>query len=251
MQLRLNRFLAEAGLGSRRGVEELIRAGKVRVDGVVVTELGTKVDPEAQRVSVSGKPVRAAVAQRLIVYHKPLGVICSFRRQGPSPCLADVLPGEWRGGRLFHIGRLDRDSTGLLLLGSDGELAQRLLHPRRPVYKRYRVRIDLELAAQDLRAIRQGEIELDGASCAPARIRRSGGAAGRCEYEIELREGRNRQIRRMLELFGAHVLSLHRLAFGPIELRGLQVGGWREATARELAALREAAGLVDAASDSD
>jgi pseudouridine synthase len=151
---------------------------------------------------------------------------------------------------LFHVGRLDRDSTGLLLLGSDGELAQRLLHPRRPVWKRYRLRTDLELAAEDLRAIRKGEIELDGRACAPAKIRHCGGPLGRSEYEIELREGRNRQIRRMLELFGARTLSLHRLAFGPVELRGLQVGAWREATAKELAALRAAAGLVDAASDS-
>jgi 23S rRNA pseudouridine2605 synthase len=161
-----------------------------------------------------------------------------------------VLPRQLRGGRLFHIGRLDRDSTGLLLLGGDGDLAQRLLHPRRPIWKRYRLRIDMELAPQDLQLIRRGEIELDGKPCAPARIRRSGGALGRSEYEIELREGRNRQIRRMFELFGIRVLSLHRLAFGPIELSGLQVGGWRELTAREAEALRDAAGLVDDAAHS-
>lgn len=241
--MRLNRYLAECGLGSRRGVEQLIRDGRVAVDGETVHELGTRVE-DGQVVVVDGKPVRPATSQRLYVYNKPMGVVSSFARQGKARCLLDVLPKDILDGRLFHVGRLDRESTGLLLLGSDGDLAQALLHPKHPVWKRYRVRCELELDDEDLREIREGELELDGTPLAPAEIEFRGERGGSFEYEIALREGRNRQIRRMLELLNVRVLSLHRFAFGPVTLGGLEVGALRPATEDEQKALARAAGLT-------
>ena len=225
MAKRLNRYLAEAGLGSRRGVEQLIIDGRVSINGKKVLELGVRVNSEVDRVSVDGRRIRPGHLSRVLIYHKPKGVVCSFRRQGSSPCLADSLAEPLRAGRLFHIGRLDRDSTGLLLLGADGDLAHALLHPSRPIWKRYRVRIDDRISPEELKRIREGGIRLDGKACLPAKIAPRGHGSRGAEYDIALREGKNRQIRRMFESFGRKVRALHRTSFGPIALANLPVGG--------------------------
>ncbi|HEX9640203.1 MAG TPA: pseudouridine synthase [Candidatus Krumholzibacteria bacterium] len=244
MAIRLNRFLAEAGLGSRRGVEALIKDGRISVNGEIVRELATVVEPDSDRIEIDGERLRARTAKRVVMFNKPAGVICSFRSQGRSPCLADVLTGPLRFGRLFHFGRLDKDTTGLLLLGDDGELAQALTHPRQPIWKEYRVRVDAPLERTQLELIRGGGLQLDGRPYAPARISSQRAPGGAAEYQISLREGRNRQIRRIFEHFGRSVRSLHRSGFGPVSLEGLETGAWRKLRHDELLALRRAAGLT-------
>lgn len=244
MAIRLNRFLAEAGLGSRRGVEALIRDGRVSINGKIVRELATTVDPERDLVEMDGLGLGARTTSRIVMYNKPAGVICSFRSQGRSPCLADVLTEAMGSGRLFHFGRLDKDTTGLLLLGDDGDLAQALTHPRRPIWKQYRVRVDGPLEPEQIERIRSGGLMLDGRPYAPARISAERGSPAAAEYRISLREGRNRQIRRIFEHFGRQVRSLHRNAFGPVSLEGLDGGAWRDLRPDELLALRAAAGLT-------
>jgi pseudouridine synthase len=243
VQLRINRFLAQAGQGSRRGVEELVRAGRVRVNGCVVEDLGQRVDPQLDRVEVDGRIVQARFEEKLLLLHKPVGVVSALRAQDRRPTLLSLLGEEFERGRLFHVGRLDHDSSGLLLLSDDGDLAHALLHPRRPVWKTYRIEIAPAIDETSCERLRDGSIELDGRACAPARVRaldRTGSL-----LEVQLREGRNRQLRRMVEAVGARVLRLQRTAFGPVELGDLPAGHWRSATVGEVAALRVAAGITD------
>jgi pseudouridine synthase len=236
--LRINRFLSQAGLGSRRGVEDLIREGRIRLNGEVVHELATRIDPTHDRVELDGKAVEAATSGRVFAFHKPLGVISSLARQGRAPCLLDVLPPALLDGRFFHLGRLDRDSSGLLLLSDDGELANSLMHPSHPVWKRYRIRLDRELSASAQRAFAEGGLSLDGRPTAPAKI---GPAEGYACYRVELREGRTRQIRRMCAVLGREVLDLLREAIGPVELGDLAPGAAREVLGTELEKLENAA----------
>ncbi len=235
--VRLNRFLSESGLGSRRGVERLIREGRVRIDGEVVEDLGRRVDPEADRVEVDGRLVRPQALDTLLALHKPVGAVSSFARQDTRPCLLDFVPGRYLRGRLFHVGRLDADSSGLLLLAADGDLAQRLLHPRHPVWKTYEVEADGELEPAIVESWRAGRTTLGGRALLPVRIE----ALAPRRWRLQLREGRNRQIRRMFEGAGRHVLRLHRVAFGPIDLGGLPPGALRELGPRERAELESLA----------
>lgn len=228
--MRINRFLAQAGLGSRRRVEQLVRDGRVRVNAQLVTSLGTQVDPSADQVEVDGRRVDATFQGRLLMLHKPEGVVCSLQRQGTHPCLSDVLPAEYRQGRLFHVGRLDRDSSGLLLLTDDGDLAQRLTHPSHPVWKEYEVDFDAPLTPRDEALLRDGGLTLDGRRCAPLRLSR---LAVHGRYRLSLREGRNRQIRRMAQLLGREVVRLRRVGVGPLRLGALAAGQLRELTAEE------------------
>lgn len=240
--LRINRFLSQAGLGSRRRVEDLIRAGRVRVNGELVRDLATRIDPERDLVELDGERVRALRTGRVFAYNKPRGVISSLARQGSAPCLLDVLPAELLGGRFFHLGRLDRDSGGLLLLSDDGELGNALMHPSHPVWKRYLVRLDADLGPQELRRFAGGELLIDGRAALPARIEPVPAPALH-EYRVELREGRKRQIRRMCSLLGREVVELTREAIGPVELGDLAPGALRRLSEEEIAALRAAAGL--------
>ena len=224
----------------------MVTDGRVTVNGDVCTDLATQI-AASDVVAVDGTPVSAAMRTRVWMFHKPPGVVCSFQRQGGDRCLADVLPGELRRGRIFHVGRLDKDSSGLLLLSNDGDLGQRLLHPSHPTWKHYWVRTDRNLEPPDMQAFAGGHLEIDGKPCLPARIEHVEDTA----YRVRLREGRRRQIRRMMELLGARVLELRRTAFGPVELKGLAEGAWRELNPAELTRLRRAAGLpsVDASQE--
>jgi pseudouridine synthase len=239
--LRINRFLAQAGLGSRRHVEQLVRDGRVRLNSQPVSSLGTQVDPASDRVEVDGRRVRPLPQGRLLMLHKPEGVVCSLQRQGAQPCLVDLLPDPFRQGRLFHVGRLDRDSSGLLLLTDDGDLAQRLTHPSHPVWKEYEVDFDAALSGRDEALLRDGGLSLDGRPCAPLRVRRLEAAKPGARYQLSLREGRNRQIRRMALLLGREVLRLRRVGIGPLRLGELPPGQVRELTPAERDALERAA----------
>ena len=239
--LRINRFLSQAGLGSRRSVEALVQSGRVRINGSVIEDLGHRIDPARDRVEVDGVEVRAHFGGRLLLLHKPVGVVSTLKAQDDRPTLVDLLGAEFTRGRLFHVGRLDHDSSGLLLLSDDGDLAQALLHPRRPVWKTYHIMIAPPLPEADIERVRQGGIDIEGHPSAPARVRALDRNGRR--YEVQLREGRKRQLRRMVEALGSRVQRLVRVAFGPIELGTLAPGTWRPATPAEIESLREAAGL--------
>ncbi len=236
--LRLNRFLARAGFGSRRSVEDLIAAGRVRIDGEVAASPGCRVAP-GSRVTVDGGEATWPTTWRVLAHHKTLGVVTSLRQQGLAPCLAGVAAAAGFAPGLVPVGRLDADTTGLLIWTDDGELAQALLRPRRQVWKRYEVRIGAALPAAARPRLTDGGIMLDGRPCLPARLQPSGRDPRR--WVLEIQEGRNRQVRRMFGAVGMTVLGLHRTAIGPVSLGELPPGKFRELTTGEIAALRNAA----------
>jgi 23S rRNA pseudouridine2605 synthase len=225
--------LARAGVASRRRAEDLIVAGAVRVNGRVVRELGTSV-ALADRVEVGGKLAEVPDDFRYFALHKPARVMTTLRDPEGRRTIAELLP---KGPRVVPVGRLDYDTSGVLLLTDDGDLANVLLHPRYGVEKRYRAVVRGRLAANDVRALLEG-IRLDDGRAAPAKIRVVARTQAQSELDITIHEGRNRQIRRMLEATGHPVLALSRLRFGPIALGTLPAGRSRPLSDAELAALR-------------
>lgn len=247
--MRLQRFLARAGVSSRRGSEGLMTAGRVRVNGEVKTELGTKVDPRCDEVTVDGVPVVLGAGPAYIMLNKPAGFLTTMSDPHGRPTVAELVP-RHRFPGLFPVGRLDMDTTGLLLFTTDGDLGQRLLHPSHHVWKTYRSVVDGRCSDGDLDALRRG-IVLDDGRCQPARCRiLSPGASGipgfaRLEpgttaVEVVIREGRKNQVKRMLSKIGHPVIALHRCRFGDLKLGDLAEGSWRELTDGELASLKSA-----------
>jgi len=229
--VRLAKFLAHGGVASRRKAEEIIAKGVVTVGGEVVTDPARDVD-EGSDVRVNGTPV-AAETREVWLVNKPAGVVSTAREPGSRPAVVELVQ---TSARLYPVGRLDADSTGLLLLTNDGELANQLTHPRYEVPKTYRARLRAPLGDRDLERLRQG-VELEDGPTAPAQVRR----LAEREIEIVLREGRNRQVRRMLEAVGNEVVKLQRVKFGPLKLDTVQVGRARRLSDEEIARLREAA----------
>ena len=230
--MRLNRFLAHAGVASRRAAEKLIAAGRVTVGGKVVTDPALDVD-ESSGVVVDGEPVRPEPLE-VHMLNKPKGVVSTAIDTHGRPTVVDAIPTT---RRLYPVGRLDAETTGLILLTNDGDLANRLTHPRYGVPRVYRARVEGgRMSAADLRALREG-VELDDGRTAPAKAREVRPGL----VEIELKEGRKRQVRRMLEAVGHPVTELERVAFGPLRLTGLAVGRHRRLTAAEIERLRQSA----------
>jgi len=229
--VRLAKYLAHGGVASRRAAERIVAAGRVTVGGEVVTDAARDVG-EGDDVRVDGSPV-AAEPREVWALNKPAGVVSTAREPGDRPAVVHLVDS---GARLYPVGRLDADSTGLLLLSNDGELANLLTHPRYEVEKSYRVELGRPPGEADLRALASG-VELEDGPTAPAEVRR----LGEREIEMTLREGRNRQVRRMAEAVGNRVVALRRVRFGPIELGDLAEGSSRRLSAAEVAALREAA----------
>ena len=238
--IRLQKVLAAAGLGSRRKCEELILAGRVEVDGQVVTELGTRVDPHRQEIRVDGERIRL---QPLVYYavHKPPGVVCTHHDPSGRTRLIDLVPAS-RRLRLFPVGRLDLHSQGLILVTNDGQLANRLTHPRYGVEKTYRVQVAGLPSPEILEKLQQGVWTSEGKLKAE-RIKVLGTHKKSTFLEMVLAEGRNRQIRRMLARVGHKVMQLTRLAVGPIRLGKLKPGACRPLRQDEIDALYQAAGL--------
>lgn len=233
--VRLQRFLAAAGFGSRRSCEELIVEGRVEVDGEVVDQLGSKIDPQRSRVAVDGEAVRPPRLRYFLV-NKPVGVVTTHRDPQGRPRVIDLVPG---GEKLFPVGRLDRSSEGLILLTNDGDLAQHLAHPRYGVEKVYHVTVAGQLPPDVPAQLRKGVRLAEGfARAERARIRSS--RARMTELEIVLREGKNREIRRMLAGLGHKVQRLRRIAFGPLRLGDVPTGAHRELTRDEVERLRRA-----------
>ena len=228
--MRLAKFLAHAGVASRRKAEEIIAKGLVSVGGEVVKDPARNVG-EGDDVRVNGSPV-GAEAREVWAVNKPAGVVSTAREPGSRPAVVELVRTD---ARLYPVGRLDADSTGLLLLTNDGELANRLTHPRYEVPKTYRARLREPIADRDLERLRKG-VELEDGPTGSAKVKR----LGKREIEITLREGRNRQVRRMLEAVGNRVTSLRRVSFGPLKLGDLPEGKARRLSGREVAQLRDA-----------
>lgn len=271
-EMRLQKYLARAGVASRRAAEKLIAAGRVSVNGVAVTELGSKVDPACDEVAVDGVPVELPDGTVTLMLHKPAGYVTTMSDPQGRATVAELVPADDLPG-LYPIGRLDADTTGLLLFSTDGELGNALLHPRRHVPKRYVALVEGKLSDADARRLAAG-VELSDGMTLPAQVevlrgdraawaadvigqgsaasgnaRRHSGKRSRSALEcrgsyvlVELREGRKRQVRRMLEAVGHPVIALHRFSFGPLDLDGLARGSWRELAAAEVDALRRSAG---------
>lgn len=229
MPVRVNRYLASTGLGSRRAVEDVIRAGRVTVNGAVA-DLATRVE-EGDDVRVDGAPVRpeAVVA---VLLNKPRGVVTTATDPQGRPTVTGLVE---IGARLFPVGRLDRDTTGVLILTNDGALADHLMHPRHGVAKTYRARVQGEPGEANLDRLRNG-IELDDGLTAPAEVNYRGSSV----IDITIHEGRNRQVRRMCAAVGHPVIHLHREAYAGLTVGRLEPGEWRELSREEVAGLRNA-----------
>jgi 23S rRNA pseudouridine2605 synthase len=230
--VRLAKYLAHSGVASRRAAEKLIAAGRVTLGGEVVRDPARDVD-EASAVAVDGAPI-APEPREVYALHKPVGFVSTARDPGGNPTVVELVPSE---RRLYPVGRLDQDSSGLILLTNDGELANLLMHPRYEVPKTYRVRVSPSPVRDSvLTQLREG-LELDDGPTAPADARRVGPDA----LEITIREGRNRQVRRMIEAVGHRVEALERTAFGSLRLHGLKPGEARRLTEDEVEGLRRIA----------
>jgi 23S rRNA pseudouridine2605 synthase len=231
-------------VASRRAADRLIASGSVRVNGRVPPPEGLVIDPERDQVTVDGRAVKPRSRFRYVMLNKPLGVITTAKDEAGRTNVLDVLGDEGAAGhRMFPVGRLDADSTGLLLLTDDGEVGYRLTHPRYKVEKEYVAVVGGAPARRDMERLRLG-VELDDGVTAPAEadvLRVLPGPAA--EVRIVIREGRHRQVRRMLLAVGHRTHSLRRTAFGPLRLGRLKTGGWRVLRDGEVAALRKAAGL--------
>lgn len=240
--MRLQKFLARAGAASRRGSEDLMTAGRVRVNGEVVTELGTKVDPAVDVVTLDGKRLSLAEEPIYIALNKPAGVMTTMSDPQGRMTVATLVPTKEYPG-LFPVGRLDYETTGLLLFTTDGEIAHRLLHPKWHVEKVYRALIDGRAVEAELQRLRDG-ISLDDGLTAPARVRSLRSSGTTTFVEIAITEGRKRQVRRMFSKIRHPVLELHRASFGPVPLGDLSRASWRHLSAEEVAALRAAVDLT-------
>jgi 23S rRNA pseudouridine2605 synthase len=240
--MRLAKYLAHAGVASRRSAEEMIAAGRVSVDGEPVTDPARDVG-EDTLVSVDGRPLPGAEPRVLYALNKPVGVVSTARDTHGRPTVVGLVPA--RGLRLYPVGRLDVDSTGLMLLTNDGELANRLTHPRFQVPKTYRARLGGgPIGDRALDALREG-VQLEDGLTARARARRVGDPGSNL-IELTVHEGRNRQVRRMCRAVGHPVLELERTRFGPLALEGLAPGAHRLLSDAELERLRALAGASSA-----
>jgi len=235
MQQRLQKALAAAGVASRRHAEALIAAGRVRVDGTVVTTPGTLVDPETQEVAVDGAAVAAQTKRYYVALHKPIGYVSTVADRHAPKKVTELV--KIPGARLVPAGRLDADSEGLLLLSNDGDFIYRVTHPSQSLSKTYHATVQGTPTAETIRKLGRG-LMLPGEerATAPAGARRLGRGPelGTSVIELVLHEGRNRQVRRMLERVGHPVLRLVRVRVGPVALGDLAPGAWRELTSREV-----------------
>jgi pseudouridine synthase len=233
VKVRLQKYLAEAGVASRRAAEALITAGRVTVNGALVTELGSRVDPESDAVRCDDRPV--APRRKLhVALNKPVGYVCSREAERGQARVNDLLPREW--GFLYSVGRLDRDTEGLLFLTNDGDFCLRLTHPRFGVRKKYVATIEGRVEPPLLARVRAGVVDA-GERLRAERTRLISANATQSVVELELSEGKHHEVRRLFESQGRRVLALRRIQIGPIKLGELPVGKYRVLTASEVRTL--------------
>ena len=246
--VRLQRMLADAGVASRRRCEELITEGHVSVNGHILNELPVWVDPDKDHITVNGRQVRPTVNYVYVMLFKPRGVVCTNSDPDRRRCAIDLIKHPSRA-RLYPVGRLDVESSGLLLLTNDGEMAQRLTHPKHGVHKEYEVLVEGALEEKDARRIERG-IHLTGRRrreraqrTVKSKLRILHKDRNKTRLLLELREGRNRQIRRMMARLGFRVRKLRRVRLGPLKLKDLQPGQWRDLLPDEVKALMRVSNL--------
>lgn len=237
---RLQKILARSGLASRREAEQWIREGRVTVNGAVVRKLGSRANPSRDKIKVDGKLIPQPSLLRYFLFHKPVGLITSMHDPQGRAHLGKWLEPSRKKGRLFPVGRLDTNSSGLLLLTNDGELAQRLTHPKYGIRRDYWVKISGCPSDGELERLRHG-VRLEDGVTSPTEVRVLKLLKKKAWLEIELREGRYREVRRMFEALGYSVEKLLRTRFGPIGLGPLAPGEMRPLSPREIAALKKAA----------
>ena len=230
MKIRLQKFLSEAGVASRRQGEKLIVAGKITVDGQVVRLLGTKVDPAKDQIAINGKLIRAK-AKRFLALNKPPKILCTRQDTHNRSTVFDLLPNDF--GHLFTIGRLDSDSEGLVLLTNDGEFCQTVAHPRHGMPKTYNVTLAKRIDSVVLKSLTTG-LNDDGDFLKAKHAKLLYANNTRSQVELVLEEGKNREIRRMFKVLGYRVLLLQRIAVGPVKLGELPLGKWRVLSQAEI-----------------
>ena len=243
--IRLNKYIAQCGIASRRGADDLVFAGKVLVNGVQADSPGLKVDPETDKVLVDGRPAALpGKSDVTIMLHKPVEIVTTASDPQGRRTVLDLLPQDINKLRPFPVGRLDFFSEGLLLLTTDGELCYRLTHPKWHLPKVYEVTIRGKVPEEAIKIMREGMVLKDGEKLAPARVFVKKPVAGAQVIEITLIQGINRQIRRMCQDFGLTILRLCRTRQGPLSLGNLKRGTWRELTPEELQGLKKAVQLA-------
>lgn len=236
MKKRLQTVLAYAGVASRRQSAKLIEEGYVRVDGQTVTEKGMRVDPGKQVVLVNGRPLPGEEKKHYFLFNKPGDVISTAKDTHGRKKVTDFFKSV--KARLYPVGRLDKDTTGALIMTNDGSLAHKLAHPSFEVDKEYRVTVRESASAEDTRRIEKG-VELDGRNTVPCSVELVKKGPKGAVYSIKLHEGRKRQIRRMFEAVGSAVVKLERVRYAGLTLKGLKQGEFRELTEREIKRLKE------------
>jgi 23S rRNA pseudouridine2605 synthase len=232
-QMRLNKIIADSGVTSRRGADELIESGRVSVDGLVVRELGSKFDPDLVQVMVDGETITRSLSKSYLVLHKPKGVLSTMFDPEGRPSLDDFI--DLRKERLFHVGRLDKDSEGLILLTNDGDLTFRATHPSFGLEKTYIIEFDGALPQGVDKILLKG-VELEDGMGRVLSFRQISPRW----IEVSIHEGRYHIIRRLMEAVGVHVLRLIRTKFGPISLGDTPEGRWRDLNSTELLNLQKA-----------
>ncbi|MBQ3277985.1 MAG: rRNA pseudouridine synthase [Clostridia bacterium] len=233
--IRLQKYMALCGVSSRRAAEKMIAEGRVSVNGDVVTEMGTKVDEYADEVRVDGEVITPEAEKHYLAYNKPVGEVTTVSDPEGRATVMDRFEGY--PVRLFPVGRLDYDSDGLLLLTNDGELMNRLLHPSREIDKAYLAKVSNNLTEEDLVRLARGVI-VNGKMTSPAKVRLIRRDTFSTTILVTIHEGRNRQVRKMVEAVGHQVVSLRRVGFGPILLGDLPSGCWRRLTDEEVRKLK-------------
>lgn len=245
-KIRIQKLLSESGVGSRRDIEQMILDGRILVNGEIVNTLPYFVTPRDE-IMVDSQPVRKrAEAKVYVLLNKPRGTVCTARDEKgyDRPKAIDLVPNI--GARVYCVGRLDEDSTGLILMTNDGELTQRLTHPRFGVDKTYVARISGNLTGPEIERLKKG-LFVAGGRTGPAAVKVSHRGSEESLVEVRISEGRNRQIRRMLAQLGHKVRRLHRTAIGPLQDKGLKIGSWRHLTPAEVTTLRKISGMEQAA----
>ena len=233
--MRLQKYMAHAGVASRRKCEEIIDAGRVKVNGETVTEQGIQVE-ESDKVTVDGKLLRLPKTNRYVLLNKPRGVVSTVDDNKGRKTVLDLVP-TGKSRRLYPVGRLDMDSSGLLLLTDDGELTQRLLHPKYELEKTYRVTVKGMIDEDTAKNLSSG-VQLKDGMTAPATFKILEHRNSKTRMEVTIHEGRNRQIRRMFETVGAEVVELERIQMGPLKLGQLGKGEYRPLREKEIRALK-------------
>lgn len=233
--IRLQKYMALCGVSSRRAAEKMIAEGRVSVNGDVVTEMGSKVDEYADEVRVDGEVITPEAEKHYLAYNKPVGEVTTVSDPEGRATVMDRFEGY--PVRLFPVGRLDYDSDGLLLLTNDGELMNRLLHPSREIDKAYLAKVSNNLTEEDLVRLARGVI-VNGKMTSPAKVRLIRRDTFSTTILVTIHEGRNRQVRKMVEAVGHQVVSLRRVGFGPILLGDLPSGCWRRLTDEEVRKLK-------------